>query len=135
MSKLQRKLVRQRIHNRNLALAQTVAEQRRPEWERVGYQQGYRQHQSETTRIIGWPSRRNGADRDAYLLCEPPKDRLTLVALDADRSVNFLDYQRDGHRFVQAHLRMARFEPVRKCWTDERGNLVVWFDYEFRGVS
>lgn len=134
LRKLSKRVARQRIHDRNLALAQTLAEEQRPEWERVGFREGYRKHQDETTRVLGVPNRRDGADQNAFVLGEQPKDRYVMVALYPRMSLAFAEAMRNGHRY-ETRPTIARFEPVRKAWTSAEGQLVVWFDYEFRGLS
>jgi len=62
-------------------------------------------------------------------LCEPPQNDRTYVRLTRElRSTHTSDHTGG------LQVATALFVPVRKVWTDGRGN-VQWWDWEFKGVN
>lgn len=121
-----RKLARERVHARNVALAQSLAEKQRSRWESEGADRG-RREERERRRVFLDPH------EDDYLLSPVPEYDVKLVALHPRETRAFADYARDYPRFPVAHV--VQFKAVRKTWRAGTGQTVTWWDWEFRGPT
>ena len=122
-----RKLERERIHARNLALAQRLAEERRPRWFGDGVREGARQER-ERRKILLEPC------EDEYLLSAPPEHDVKFVALVPSMKLasGFDDYTRHHARYLD-RPQMVAFRAVKKSWRAGTGQVVTWWDWELKG--
>lgn len=122
IAKLSRRVQRARIHNRNVALAQSIAARERPRVFAEGVARGRADLMAEKTDALA-------PIPGAYVLGDEPKLWKVLVQLQDRR--HELDYE-EAIAAVPHSARFVTCEPKRKAWRDSMGNVIVWYEWEVR---
>lgn len=127
----QRELGRLRASNRRARYARAVVERERPRIEAAAEQRGYNRCLDEHERTLLPPSVVRGADRDALVLGEVPKEWTIRVPI-----FDGFDLGQSGRIFEASEFRFHHrlqfqiFRAVKQSWTDSRGNVVCWYTWE-----